>query len=171
MALRYVSLSLSLSLSLSDFLCLSLIHCRSVLLLVKDPSLTSKLFTAAFGYQVRHGQQLQAESSLIELEPPHQEDSSMASLYMPIPIILKVGQLYSCTAVTPCISFYLHAPMLQEATTVSSLCTGYSPMLCLNVPNMEHSITTALQHGSMLDGPVKYPVVGKVRHAAEKMCV
>ena len=44
---------------------------------------------------------------------------------------------------------------------MASLCTGYSPMLCFNVGNMEHAITEAITQGSTLDGPIKYPVHGK----------
>lgn len=58
-----------------------------------------------------------------------------------------------------------HGPpiIIKEAANVSSLCTGYSPLLTLAVSDMDTCIASAVgTHGAMLDGPVQYPVHGKL---------
>ncbi len=95
---------------------------RNIVLMVRDPSATARLFKDALGISIRH-----QTSNMIEL------DSGV------LPIIIK------------------------EGNNAATLCMGYSPMLTFDVGNMDHSITTALGHGAMLDGPIRYPAYGKVR--------
>ena len=48
-----------------------------------------------------------------------------------------------------------------DGLSPSVLSTGYSPVMTFDVPNMEASITKAIELGAMLDGGIKYPVYGK----------
>lgn len=38
----------------------------------------------------------------------------------------------------------------------------YSPLLCFDVPDMDHAVQRALGMGGHLDGPIKYPAHGAV---------
>lgn len=38
----------------------------------------------------------------------------------------------------------------------------YSPLLCFDVPDMDHAVQRALGLGGHLDGPIKYPAHGAV---------
>lgn len=48
--------------------------------------------------------------------------------------------------------------MRREAPATS----GYSPFLNFNVRELESVVAQLVQRGAVLDGPVKYPVIGKV---------
>ena len=49
----------------------------------------------------------------------------------------------------------------REAYTV----TGYTPFLSFEVADLQDSLQKLLQHGAVMDGPVKYADQGKVRWA------
>lgn len=53
------------------------------------------------------------------------------------------------------------ALLIREASSVAQLSVGYSPVISLEVKDMESAVSTALQLGAILDGPIKYPVHGK----------
>jgi len=52
--------------------------------------------------------------------------------------------------------------ILKEGMNAASLSNGYSPLLSFDVADMDSAITTAMQMGSVLDGPIKYPTYGKL---------
>ena len=45
----------------------------------------------------------------------------------------------------------------------SSLTSGYTPILVLNVSELDFLLPVLLQQGAFLDGPIRYQVQGKVR--------
>ena len=51
--------------------------------------------------------------------------------------------------------------ILKQSSNVSQMITGYSPILCFDVKNMDNTLTKALEMGAILDGPIKYPMHGK----------
>ena len=51
--------------------------------------------------------------------------------------------------------------ILKQSANVSQLITGYSPILCFDVQNMDNTLNKALEMGAILDGPIKYPIQGK----------
>jgi hypothetical protein len=44
----------------------------------------------------------------------------------------------------------------------SQLCVGYTPWMTFTVSNLDTTITSCLQHGAHLDGPIQYPAHGKI---------
>ncbi|CBN79033.1 conserved unknown protein [Ectocarpus siliculosus] len=48
------------------------------------------------------------------------------------------------------------------ACECSVLLSRYSPLLCFDVPDMDHAVQRALGMGGHLDGPIKYPAHGAV---------
>jgi len=51
---------------------------------------------------------------------------------------------------------------LQAVATEPQLSTGYSPLLTLEVENMDDIVAKCVQAGGHLDGPIQYPAHGKV---------
>lgn len=51
--------------------------------------------------------------------------------------------------------------ILKQSSNISQLTTGYTPILCFDVKNMETTLNKALEMGALLDGPIKYPIQGK----------
>ncbi len=43
--------------------------------------------------------------------------------------------------------------------------TGYTPFLSFEVADLQDSLQKLLQHGAVMDGPIKYADQGKVRRA------
>ena len=39
---------------------------------------------------------------------------------------------------------------------------GYSPFICFDVADMDHTVAALIQRGAVLDGAIKYPPHGKV---------
>lgn len=39
--------------------------------------------------------------------------------------------------------------------------TGYSPFLSFNVTDLDATVTTLLSLGATLDGPIRFPIVGR----------
>jgi catechol 2,3-dioxygenase-like lactoylglutathione lyase family enzyme len=56
-------------------------------------------------------------------------------------------------------SLLLH---IQAATVEAQLSTASSPLLTLQVEDMDDKIAAAAQAGAHLDGPIQYPAYGKV---------
>jgi hypothetical protein len=55
-------------------------------------------------------------------------------------------------------------PLVLKVADGEAMCsTGYSPLLCFDVVDMDTTIVRLLQLGASLDGPIKYPLYGKVR--------
>lgn len=44
----------------------------------------------------------------------------------------------------------------------SQLCVGYSPWITFTVSNLDSTITSCVQLGAHLDGPIQYPAHGKI---------
>lgn len=44
----------------------------------------------------------------------------------------------------------------------SQLCVGYTPWITFTVSNLDATITSCLQQGAHLDGPIQYPAHGKI---------
>jgi hypothetical protein len=61
-------------------------------------------------------------------------------------------------------SLLLQIQAIDAAATASEaqLSTAYSPLLTLQVQNMDDKIAAAAQAGAHLDGPIQYPAYGKV---------
>ncbi|CAN0342885.1 unnamed protein product [Pylaiella littoralis] len=54
-------------------------------------------------------------------------------------------------------------PLVLKAAASEAACSvGYSPLLCFDVPDMDHAVQRALVMGGHLDGPIKYPAHGAV---------
>lgn len=51
---------------------------------------------------------------------------------------------------------------LQAVSSEAQLCTAYSPILTFEVQNMDQVVSTCVQMGGHLDGPIQYPAHGKV---------
>ena len=51
--------------------------------------------------------------------------------------------------------------ILKQSSNISQLTTGYTPILCFDVKNMDNTLNKALEMGAILDGPIKYPIQGK----------
>lgn len=56
------------------------------------------------------------------------------------------------------LTLHLQAVQNNEA----QLSTGYSPVLMLEVSNMDQTVANCAQAGGKLDGPIQYPAYGKV---------
>lgn len=54
----------------------------------------------------------------------------------------------------------LHLQAVQN--NEGHLTTGYSPVLTLEVTNMDQTVSNCAQAGGHLDGPIQYPAYGKV---------
>ncbi|CAM9579569.1 unnamed protein product [Ectocarpus sp. 13 AM-2016] len=52
--------------------------------------------------------------------------------------------------------------VLKMAASEAACSVGYSPLLCFDVPDMDHAVQRALGMGGHLDGPIKYPAHGAV---------
>mmetsp|Transcript_16390 Transcript_16390/g.41594 ORF Transcript_16390/g.41594 Transcript_16390/m.41594 type:complete len:160 (-) Transcript_16390:548-1027(-) len=50
---------------------------------------------------------------------------------------------------------------LAETQSEAMLSTGYNPLLCFNVVDLDSTLTAMLQQGARLDGPVRHPEIGK----------
>lgn len=62
--------------------------------------------------------------------------------------------------------------ILKEAGySAANLTTGYTPILTFDVMDMDHTISQALFMGAFLDGPMKYPAVGKVCFCLYFVCI
>jgi hypothetical protein len=44
----------------------------------------------------------------------------------------------------------------------SQLCVGYTPWITFTVSNLDTTITSCVQQGAYLDGPIQYPAHGKI---------
>ena len=44
----------------------------------------------------------------------------------------------------------------------SQLCVGYTPWITFTVSNLDTMITSCIQQGAHLDGPIQYPAHGKI---------
>ena len=44
----------------------------------------------------------------------------------------------------------------------SQLCVGYTPWITFTVSNLDTTITSCVQQGAHLDGPIQYPAHGKI---------
>jgi predicted enzyme related to lactoylglutathione lyase len=54
---------------------------------------------------------------------------------------------------------------IQAESSEASLCTGYAPLLCFQVHDLDAKIAAALtwnESPAVLDGPIQYPAHGKV---------
>lgn len=56
--------------------------------------------------------------------------------------------------------FSFSSPPTRQAEAI----TGYTPQMSFTVGNLEGTMMKMMQLGATLDGPVKYPVHGKVTH-------
>lgn len=54
----------------------------------------------------------------------------------------------------------LHLQAVQN--NESQLSTGYSPVLTMEVTDMDQTVAACAQAGGHLDGPIQYPAYGKV---------
>ncbi|CAM9483253.1 unnamed protein product [Discosporangium mesarthrocarpum] len=51
--------------------------------------------------------------------------------------------------------------VLKAAAGSEAMCSvGYSPLLCFDVQDIDHTVQRALHLGGHLDGPIKYPAHG-----------
>mmetsp|Transcript_5945 Transcript_5945/g.6826 ORF Transcript_5945/g.6826 Transcript_5945/m.6826 type:complete len:126 (+) Transcript_5945:131-508(+) len=56
-----------------------------------------------------------------------------------------------------------NAPILLKVAERESDCsTGYTPILCFDVDDVDETVKRLMEHGGVLDGPIKYPTFGKV---------
>ncbi len=51
---------------------------------------------------------------------------------------------------------------LNKIENESLTIKGYSPFLCHNVENLDETIYKLISLGGTLDGPIKYPIDGKI---------
>eukprot|EP01134_Creolimax_fragrantissima_P000947 CFRG0947T1 len=51
---------------------------------------------------------------------------------------------------------------LKETEGESYLVSGYSPFINIAVPDVNEVVTSAMMAGAQMDGPIKYPLHGKV---------
>jgi len=52
--------------------------------------------------------------------------------------------------------------IIKEASSAAQLSSGYSPMLSFDVPDLDKSVSAALEAGALLDGPIKYTSFGRM---------
>jgi predicted enzyme related to lactoylglutathione lyase len=76
-----------------------------------------------------------------------------------LPVVRRTEE-WAELAVHPLLTLHI-----QAESSEASLCTGYAPLLCFQVHDLDAKIAAALTwNGSpaMLDGPIQYPAHGKV---------
>jgi catechol 2,3-dioxygenase-like lactoylglutathione lyase family enzyme len=141
-----------------------------LLLLVRDVTKSTQFYHEGLGLVINHFSprwaMLSAGNTKIALKPATKSDTSVQTFdfLIDIPPSHSISiALFISHDPPPCFLFMLYFYLFFSfIASEAEYSVGYTPMLNFDVADLPMTVAKLIQLGAVLDGPIKYPLVGSV---------